>query len=111
MGEDGFEALSRAYVDKHPSRFYSLRYFGQYLADFITSTPPYNGEGYLSELARFEWSFVNAFDSTDKEVVGESVAAEIEPQDWPVLTIGLHPSVKFVSIPLERDVSVEGNTG
>ena len=57
VGDEDFDTMCRAYIDAHPSTYYSLRWFGQNFPAFLRSRYTEN----LGELADFEWSLVAAF--------------------------------------------------
>ncbi|WP_455221119.1 HvfC/BufC N-terminal domain-containing protein [Kaarinaea lacus] len=95
MGGEEFDHLCRQYIDTHPSRFPSLRWFGQYLSQFLKSHQPYATHPCLSELAMFEWTLIEAFDAEDAPIAKETDAAKIPAEQWPVLRIQLHPSVHW----------------
>lgn len=97
LGEDDFSHLSLAYIKAYPSTHYSLRWFGQDLARFLDNHRIYRKHHYLTELAKFEWAFVNAFDAKDAKVSGIEDATKIPPDSWPGLRMVLHPSVRWVT--------------
>jgi len=93
LGDEEFTRLCTQYIDTYPSKFPSLRWFGQYMAKYLAEHKPYCEHPYLRELAVFEWTFIEAFDSEDAPVVTEADAAQVPPDKWPELEIRLHPSV------------------
>jgi len=95
LGDEQFADLAQRYIEYYPSRFYSLRWFGQYMAQFIADTAPYDDQPFLREMAVFEWSFINAFDAEDVSIVTENEAAQIPPESWPGLGIQFHPSLQL----------------
>jgi hypothetical protein len=95
LGDEEFARLCRQYIDAHPSIFPSLRWFGQYMSRFLATHQPYAARPYLSELAVFEWAFIEAFDAQDAPVATEADAARVPAENWPVLRIRLHPSVRW----------------
>ena len=98
LGDDEFAELASQYIKSYPSRFFSLRWFGQYMTQFIADTLPYNNHPYLQEMAEFEWSFVEAFDSEDDPIVSETDAASIPADSWPDLIIQLHSSLQCIEL-------------
>jgi len=96
LGDDEFAELASQYIETFPSRFYSLRWFGQYMAQYIADTIPYKNHPNLREMALFEWSFIEAFDSEDEASVTESDAAGIPAQSWPDLVIQLQSSLQCI---------------
>lgn len=95
LGDEEFSTLCRRYIDSHPSSFYSLRWFGQFMAAFLQDNEPYSQFPYLHELAVFEWRFTDAFDADDKYVVVEADMAHVPLDSWPDLSVALHPSVSW----------------
>lgn len=94
IGEDAFEQLSQAYIETHPSHYFSLRDFGARLASFIAGEPAYCELPWLAELARFEWALGQAFDARDTPVARIEDMATITPEYWPGLHFELQPSVQ-----------------
>ena len=97
LGEPDFYAMCEQYIHEHPSVFPSLRFFGQYMPEFLLNTEPYRGKSYLYELATLEWCFIDAFDAVDVAVASESDIAQIEPALWPDMKLVIHPSVQVFS--------------
>ena len=94
LGEQAFVDLCRKYIKNHPSTFFSLRWFGQYMPQFLRAN---NQAEYLVEIASLEWAFINSFDAADKPVINESDIATVPPDAWPALKIEFHPSVQVVT--------------
>ncbi len=95
LGDDDFTELCQRYIETYPSKFYSLRWFGQYMSEFLAGHEPYDKHPYLRELAVFEWTFIEAFDAADAPIASETDAAQVPPDKWPGLKIILHPSVHW----------------
>ncbi|MEE8387674.1 MAG: DNA-binding domain-containing protein [Acidiferrobacterales bacterium] len=96
IGEDGFETLAEAYIDAHPSRYFSLRDFGDHMADFMTHAADYKDMPWLSELAVFERLLGRAFDATDAPIFREQDMAAVPAENWADLRFILHPSVQRI---------------
>lgn len=102
VGEGHFEQLAVDYIRAHPSRFYSLRDFGQYLPGFLA---PHAGQParypdmpWLVELAVFEWTLGQAFDAADGASFSAQDMAAIPPHSWPELRFVVHPSVQRLDL-------------
>lgn len=98
IGEEGFERLAQAYIDTHPSRFFSLREFGGRLAGFIAGHDDYRALPWLAELARFEWALGLAFDAGDATPASIGEMAALAPSDWHGLHFRAHPSVQRLDL-------------
>jgi hypothetical protein len=95
IGEEAFGQLAECYIDAHPSAYFSLRYFGQHLAEDLS-----RGEhaAWLADVARFEWSLGEAFDAPAAVPVTVEQLSSVPPMAWPDLQIDLHPSVRRLSL-------------
>jgi hypothetical protein len=98
LGEVDFEKMATAYVRSHDSPFFSIRYYGNALADFLASEPEYEGAPVLAELARWEWAMTEVFDAADADSVGVSDLASVAPEEWADLRFELHPSVRRLAL-------------
>ncbi len=98
LGDDEFDRLCRSYIDTHTPYHYSVRWYGDRLAEFLGATAPYREHPYLAELAEFEWKLMEAFDERDVSPVTVEDMATIPPDQWPHLTFGLHPSLRHLEL-------------
>lgn len=96
LGDDDFDRLARAYIAAHPSRHFSIRWFGDALAGFLFEQAPWHATPALAELARLEWALAGAFDAADAEPLDVAAIAAIAPADWPGLVLAFHPSLQAV---------------
>ena len=95
LGDDKFSRLCHDYIDTYPSTQYSLRWFGSHFTDFISQHIFGQQQTFLAELAKLEWTFINAFDAADVIPLPASRIADIPVESWPDIGIGLHPSVYY----------------
>jgi len=98
LGEADFASLGTAYVRAHDSPFFSIRYYGNALADFLATEPDYTGAPVLAELARWEWMMTEVFDAADADAVSVADLAHLVPEEWAELRFGLHPSVRRLAL-------------
>lgn len=98
LGEDDFSSLCQGYIDSHPSRFFSLRWFSGEFARHLGYDAIHGGHSWEAEMAQLELSFVDAFDAADHEVLTETDAAKIPPEAWPQLRVKFHPSVSLTTL-------------
>jgi hypothetical protein len=97
-GEEGFHELSAEYIQAHPSRFASLRYYGDELASFLSAHADYSSAPLLAELARWEWAIAEVFDAADADPIDPRLLQQVAPDDWSELTFDWHPSVRQLSL-------------
>jgi hypothetical protein len=93
-GPADFDNLARAYIAAHPSRYASVRWFGQHLADFIAATPPYSRSPAAAEMARFEWLLGEAFDAPDLVPVTAAALMALPSEAWETLCFTPLPSLR-----------------
>lgn len=98
LGEADFQALAGRYVATHESSFFSIRYYGDRLADFLAGDAEYARAPLLAELAKWEWAMAAVFDAADAEPVGSSAFAQVAPEDWAKLWFEWSPSVQVVEL-------------
>jgi len=98
MGDDDFESLCLEYIDHYPSKHFSIRYFGSYLADFLCQNQDYANSELLQEMAQFEWALRGSFDSKDQLVLNLGDLSQIAPEQWSDLTFCLHPSLRILKL-------------
>jgi hypothetical protein len=98
LGEGDFETLAGAYIRTHDSPFFSIRYYGDTLGEFLAVEPEYAGAPVLAELARWEWAMTEVFDAADAEPIAVSDLARVAPEDWAELRFEWHPSVRRLAL-------------
>jgi hypothetical protein len=98
LGETDFQALAAQYVNAHESTFFSIRYYGDQLADFLAGDAEYSKAPILAELARWEWAMAAAFDAADAEPIDISAFAQLAPEDWAELRFEWSPAVQVVEL-------------
>jgi hypothetical protein len=98
LGSSGFSTMGRAYVDAHPSRHPSIRWFGAHLAGFLGTEAPYRETPALAEMAAFEWAISLAFDAADAGAVALADVAALPADAWPALRLVFHPSVQRLDL-------------
>jgi hypothetical protein len=93
LGERDFERLAAQYIATHDSRFASIRYYGDELAQFLATEPRYRPVPLLADLARWEWTMAAVFDSPDADPIDASALSGKAPADWASMRLTFHPSV------------------
>jgi hypothetical protein len=97
-GQADFEALCRAYIAAHPSRFRNLRWFGHRLGQFLESESPWSGRPELADMARFEWTMAESFDALDAACLNRDALTRVSQDQWPYLSFIVHPATRRVDL-------------
>lgn len=98
LGEADFAALAEDYVREHDSPYFSIRYYGDALPDFLTRHENYVAAPVLAELARWEWAMTGAFDAADAEPLSHAVLSRLPPAHWAQLRFTFHPSLARLTL-------------
>jgi hypothetical protein len=103
MGDEAFDALAEAYVQAHPSRTPSIRWYGAHLAEFMALREALVPHPAYIDLARMEWALRAAFDSADAPVLWAETLAQLPTDAWASLLLTLHPTLRV----LQMDWAIE----
>jgi hypothetical protein len=98
LGEADFQALAAHYVHTHDSPYFSIRCYGDELAQFLASDEEYAAAPVLAELARWEWTMTLVFDAADAAPLTHAALARVSPQQWAQLRFTFHPSVRRLTL-------------
>jgi hypothetical protein len=93
LGEEDFAVLASAYVASHDSPYFSIRYYGDQLPDFLATHADYAEVPILTELARWEWAMTSVFDAADATPVTHASLSTVTPEHWAQLRFTFHASV------------------
>ncbi len=116
LGDDMFDMLAAAYVEQQPSRFRSIRWFGDGLAGFMDTHGELTPHPSLSDLARMDWALRQSFDAADDDRLVFGDLAQLAPEAWaahcfrlraPVILQDLHWSVEPAWQALNEDACAE----
>lgn len=83
LGERAFRRLVEAYVQKHPSRSYTLNRLGDHLPDFVRRAKRLRRRAFLYDLARLELAVSEVFDAPESASLADADIAAVAPGDWP----------------------------
>jgi hypothetical protein len=97
LGEGAFGRLAQAYLERYPSRSFTLRNLCSRLERFILERPRLTAPrtALAAEIARFEWAQTVAFDGESRPVIAASRLAGTTPSR---LRLGLQPYVTLLAL-------------
>ncbi len=92
LGEDGFEAFAKAYLEAHPPAHPSLRDLGHAILAFGQTYPfPEALREVALEMLRYEHAFIDLFDGAEPPALTQEKLASIPEGAWDTARIVLHP--------------------
>ncbi len=102
LGEGNFHQMSRAYLDRYPSRSFTLRNLGSRLGAFLKAQPHWAGkrQAMALEMFRFEWAQVEAFDGPSRPVIDPQTVAMADPAK---LKLRLQPYLTLLDLAYPLD--------
>jgi hypothetical protein len=105
LGEETFDAFAFAYLQKHPSRSYTLHQLGAAFPRFLAETRPECSEetwpDFLIDLATLEWSFNEVFDGPGAEgeaLLDSAQLLAIPPERWADTRLVPVPSLRMLAL-------------
>ena len=97
VGEEFFRAVAGIFVRKQPPKVPMLFRYGGDFAKFLEGFEPVKSMPYLSDVARVEYSWLQAYHAADENVVDAEMLQNIAPEDLANLTFIKHPACHIIS--------------
>lgn len=98
LGDEAFAELGNDYIEAHPSRFRSIRWFGDELTAFLDAAPERLPHPALADVARMDWAIRGAFDAAAAAPLTLSDLAALAPEQWPQRCFELLPSLRLIEL-------------
>jgi hypothetical protein len=78
LGDEAFDELARAYIDRHPSNSPNLNYFGRHMPAFARE----HASLFASELAALEWALVEVLHAETSPPLDVSKLQSLPLEEW-----------------------------
>jgi hypothetical protein len=82
LGDRAFFEVVRGYVQKHPSRSYSLNRFGDHLPEYLRRAPGVSRRGFCVDLARLECAIARVFDAEETPSLPAQAVGAVREEAW-----------------------------
>jgi hypothetical protein len=83
LGQDAFEALCLAYIERHPSSAPSLNFYGRHMPHFIRDeAEPFPLRDFAADLASLEWALVEVLHARVADRLSQEELAAIPIEKW-----------------------------
>ncbi|MGH8174829.1 MAG: DNA-binding domain-containing protein [Steroidobacter sp.] len=96
VGDDFFRAMARSYVSEHRPCSPLLMYYGDELPTFIDDFAPANDVSYLSDVARLEIAWSQAYHAPEEASLQAQVLADAPPDVLLDMRLTLHASARLL---------------
>jgi len=96
VGDEFFNAMSRDFIVKYPSRSGNLHDFGEQLSSFIGSFAPAGELVYLADVARLEWAYHSVFHAKNSQLFNIEKLQQVHLSDYGNLSFTLSPASRLV---------------
>lgn len=96
LGDGHFDALVLAYLKQRPSTSWTLRDLSADVPQFLEQSAEFAGENHrlAVDIARMEWSYVEAFDGAEIEPLTADELAQLGPES----TLSLQPHLRLLAV-------------
>jgi hypothetical protein len=82
LGDETFTELVREYIQRHPSRSYTLNRLGDHLPKFFSDEPDRENAAFLHDLASAELAITQAFDAEESPRLTSEQVQSIPQESW-----------------------------
>jgi hypothetical protein len=102
LGEQRFEKLAGAYLQRHPSHSFTLRNLGQKLVEFLEAEPRWIAplQAPALDMARLEWAHIEAFDNEAVPPLQTDSLLGVDPSE---IRLKLQPHLTVLRLRYELD--------
>lgn len=97
LGDALWDQLADGYIAAHPSRYRSLRQYGDALPAWLRDQAPFASHPQIAELAAFERRLLASFDAADAARTDPAALTALPAERWPTLQVRFHPSLQLFS--------------
>jgi hypothetical protein len=97
LGDHGFFELVRDYVQRHPSRSYSLNRLGDHLPDFVAAAASLKRREFCHDLARLECAMAQVFDAEEVAPLSQEQIAAVPAEAWEGARLRTIPAFRLLS--------------
>jgi hypothetical protein len=96
VDERFFAYAADAFIRLHPPSAPCLAEYGAEFPDFIGAFPPARALPYLGDLARLEWTIMEARNARDADPIAADSLRQVPVVEYPNLALQLDPSLRLV---------------
>ncbi|MFV2071730.1 MAG: putative DNA-binding domain-containing protein [Thermoanaerobaculales bacterium] len=97
LGPEAFSELVEDYVQRFPSRSYTLNRLGDHLPQFLADEEDRPDAEFLHDLARLELAMTQVFDEQEAPVLGAEDLEAVAPEAWETAVLRPIPAFRLLA--------------
>ena len=97
LGYEAFAELIEDYVQRYPSRAYTLNRLGDHLPQFLAEEEDRPDSEFLHDLARLELAMTQVFDEQEAPVLGAEELEAVPPEGWESAVLRPIPAFRLLA--------------
>ena len=98
LGEEAFSALVRDYLQRYPSRSYTLNRLGDHLPQFYLDEPERAGAAFLHDLTSAELALAQAYEEAESPVLTPDAVLAVPVEAWPQVRLVPVSSLRLLAL-------------
>ena len=98
LGDEAFDAVCRAYIDRHPSRSPSLNFYGRHMVAFLGGGWAHPHASFAADLAAIEWALVEVLHAGAAERLSHETLSAIPLSRWPAARLVPSSTVRLLEL-------------
>ncbi|MGC8722877.1 MAG: putative DNA-binding domain-containing protein [Acidobacteriota bacterium] len=98
LGEEAFTALVRDYLQRYPSRSYTLNRLGDHLPQFYLDEPERAGAAFLHDLTSAELALAQAYEEAESPVLTPDAVLAVPAAAWPQVRLVPVASLRLLAL-------------
>lgn len=96
VGEEFFTTACQNYIRQFPPKSALLLEYGSEFPIFIETYKPVAELGYLADVARLEYNWLQSYHAADSSIISAQILADIDPEQLPFFGCKMHPSLRLI---------------
>lgn len=97
LGDEVFDSLCRAYIERHPSHGFSLNAFGRHMPEFCRAQP-LPDPLFASDLATLEWAIVSSIHAKSAPPLTSESLAAVPSDRWADVRLVANPTLRILRL-------------
>lgn len=98
LGDARFDRLAKEYLERFPSRHYSLNALGRKLPKFLANSKNVPRRALLTEISKLECAMSEIFDEEETTILAGKELQKFSPAQWEKLRLKIIPAFRLLAL-------------